>query len=238
LKIRVGILETGGPPSDLAPRFGRYPAMFQRLLGDADFDYESFDVRVAPPDRVEACAAYVVTGSPAAAYDANPWILDLQRFLRAAKGRAALVGVCFGHQIMAQTFGGQVIKSPKGWGIGLHAYAVAAPEAWMRPGPTVSAPASHQDQVVALPPGAEVVAGNDFNPNGMLAYDDQPAISMQLHPEFEPAYAAALIEARRGSLYEDAVADAAIASLARENDCERLGAWIGNFLRERAGRQG
>jgi len=103
-----------------------------------------------------------------------------------------------------------VIKSPKGWGIGLHDYAVRAPEPWMAPGPLITAPASHQDQVVALPSGARVLAGSDFTPNGMLAYDDQPAISIQLHPEFDPAYAKALIEGRRGTRYGVEEADRAL----------------------------
>lgn len=231
----MGILATGAPPGALGERFGSYPSMFRRLLGEAAFDYAEFDVRTGViPDRVEACAAYIVTGSSSGAYDPEPWIARLQAFLVAAKGRAALVGVCFGHQIMAQAFGGTVIKSPKGWGIGLHDYAVRGAEPWMSPGPLIRAPASHQDQVVALPPGARVVAGSDFTPNGMLVYDDQPAISIQLHPEFDPAYAKALIEGRRGRLFDDDQADRAIDSLDGLNDTQRIGDWIGRFLRERA----
>lgn len=231
--IKVGILETGAPPRALAEQFGSYPAMFERLLAAPDFEFASFDVRDQAPPPVETCAAYVVTGSAADAYGADPWILDLSKFLVAAKGRAALVGVCFGHQIMARAFGGKVIKSPKGWGVGLHDYALRGVEPWMKPGPLISVPASHQDQVVELPPGADVLAGNDFTPYGMLEYGDQPAISIQLHPEFDPAYAKALIEGRRG-LYAEGQADAALESLDKPNDCQRVGDWIVQFLRERA----
>jgi GMP synthase-like glutamine amidotransferase len=236
-KIRLGVLETGAPPGPLGERFGSYPDMFRRLLGEADFDWTSFDVRAGGlPPAAEACCAYIVTGSASGAYDEHAWIGRLRDFLRAAKGRAALVGVCFGHQIMAEAFGGRVIKSPKGWGIGLHAYAVTAPEPWMQPGPVISAPASHQDQVVERPPAARVLAASDFCPNGMLAYEDQAAISIQLHPEFDPVYAKALIAARRGRLFAEDFADRASDSLDAPNDCARLGQWIGNFLRERAGR--
>ena len=79
-----------------------------------------------------------------------------------------------------------------------------------------------------------MLAGSDFTPNGMLTYDDQPAISIQLHPEFDPAYAKALIEGRRGRLFDDDQAGLAIESLERPNDTRRIGAWIGRFLRERA----
>ncbi len=157
--MRIGILETGAPPDPLKPAFGDYPAMFERLLGDG-FDYAVFDVPAGGfPDRPEACDAYVVTGSAAGVYDPLPWIAPLETFLRQAKGRAALVGVCFGHQIMAQAFGGRVVKSDRGWGVGLHTYRVLDRRPWMDEAETVSVPASHQDQVVELPPGARVIAG-------------------------------------------------------------------------------
>ena len=233
MTITIGILETGAPPRALGEQFGSYPKMFEHLLASPDFEFASFDVRDEAPPRVETCAAYVVTGSAADAYGPDPWIADLSKFLVAAKGRAALVGVCFGHQIMARAFGGKVIKSPKGWGVGLHDYALRGVEPWMKPGPLISVPASHQDQVVELPPHASVLASSDFTPYGMLEYDDQPAISIQLHPEFDPAYAKALIEGRR-SLYVEGQADAALESLDKPNDCQRVGDWIAQFVRERA----
>ena len=72
--------------------------------------------------------------------------------------------------------------------------------------------------------------GNAHCPNGLIVYGDQPAISIQLHPEFDPSYAAALIEFRRGSRYSDEQADAAVASLEQPNDRARLGEWIDRFL--------
>jgi GMP synthase-like glutamine amidotransferase len=232
---RVGVLETGEPPGDLAERFGDYPSMFARRLGETAFDFVRFDVRAGRlPAAADDCAAYIVTGSPAGVYDPYPWIGALRGFLVAAKGRAALVGVCFGHQIMAEAFGGTVVKSPKGWGLGLHGYAVRRPSGWMEPVPDFAVPASHQDQVVVPPPSAQVAAGSDFTPNGMLIYDDQPAISIQLHPEFEPGFAKALIETRRGAVFPEAQADRAMASLDAPNDCARVGGWIADFLRRTA----
>jgi GMP synthase-like glutamine amidotransferase len=224
------VLETGAPPPSLQPRFGDYPGMFRRLLGEG-YDWTVYDVQAGRwPAAPEDNDAYLVTGSSAGVYDELPWIGSLMDFLRGARGRARLVGVCFGHQAMAQAFGGRVIKSPKGWGVGLHQYEVKHAEPWMDDARTIAVPASHQDQVIELPPAARVLAASAFSPFGMLAYGDQPAVSIQLHPEFEPAYAQALIEDRRGTRYTDAQADAAIASLDQPNDRRRVGDWIARFL--------
>jgi GMP synthase-like glutamine amidotransferase len=228
--MRIGILQTGGPPEPYEIAFGDYSAMFERLLGEG-FDYQVFDVAGGVlPAHPQVCDAWMTTGSAAGVYDDLPWIEPLKGFLRQAKGKAALVGVCFGHQIMAEAFGGRVVKSDKGWGVGLHSYRVLDCRPWMDEAASIAAPASHQDQVVELPPGARVFAGSDFCPFGALAYGDQPAISIQLHPEFEPAYAKALIESRRGTRFSEPQADAAIASLDAPDDRARLGEWMRRFL--------
>ncbi len=231
--MKIGILETGRPPAPLAPQYGDYPGMFVKLLQDAGLEAEttSFDVQAGElPETPEAFDAYLITGSAAGVYEDLPWIAPLEQFLVAAKGRAKLVGICFGHQIMAQAFGGKVIKSPKGWGIGLQPYAVFEREAWMDDARSVAVAVSHQDQVVEAPPGARAVAGNDFCPFGVLAYDDQPAISLQHHPEFAPDYAQALIERRLGTVFDAATGQAAIESLNAPNDRARVGGWIRRFL--------
>jgi GMP synthase-like glutamine amidotransferase len=226
--MKIGILETGAPPAALQPRFGRYPDMMRRMLG-AEHAYQTFDVAAAAPPAVEACEAYVITGSSAAVYENHAWIAPMESFLRAARGRVPLIGICFGHQLMAQTFGGRVIKSPKGWGIGLATYRFVERQPWMDAGEAFAIPASHQDQVVDPPPGASVTAASDFTPFAGLAYGDD-AVSFQGHPEFEPAFAQALIEARRGSVYADDVADRAIASLTAPNDGARVGDWLRGYL--------
>lgn len=228
--MRIAILETGAPPGDLAARHGDYPEMFRRLLlgpGDAS---ETFDVAAGQlprdPSAFDAC---IVTGSSAGVYEPLSWIDPLKAFLVSASGRTALVGVCFGHQIMAEAFGGRVIKSPKGWGVGLHRYDVTG-EGWLEGLPSLAVAASHQDQVVEPPPGARVVAASDFTPFGALHYPDRRAISIQLHPEFAPEYATALIEARRGTRYSDDQADAAIASYSAGNDRLEVGGRLRRFI--------
>ena len=224
--MKIAILETGRPPARMIADYGLYPAMFEALLGPG-FEFQSYDVSDALPDWAEGHDAWLVTGAAVGVYDPVPWIAPLERFLRAAGGKTKLVGICFGHQIMAEAFGGHVEKSKRGWGVGLQTYEVKAPAPWMEDESDVAVPVSHQDQIVVQPPRSHVIAGNDFCPFGMLAYDDRPAISMQCHPEFEPAFAKALIESREPHLPDPA---AALASLDAPNDSARVGDWIRRFL--------
>ena len=224
--MKLAILETGRPPAALVERFGDYPAMFRRLLGE-EFQIDRFDVAAGElPADPSAYDAYLITGSPAGVYDDLPWIAPLEEFLRAAKERKQ-VGVCFGHQVMAQAFGGRVEKSDKGWGIGLQHYDIARAQPWMDEVATIAVPASHQDQVVEQPPNTEIVASSPFAPFAALAWTDRPAMSVQFHPEFEPAYAKALIAARRDKLPDP---DAAIASLDQPHDNARVAGWVRRFL--------
>jgi GMP synthase-like glutamine amidotransferase len=230
-KLRLGILKTGRPPRAEIPRFGTYPEMFQRLLGEG-YDYSTFAADEGDlPASPAACDAYLITGGAAGAYDPDPWIGRTMDFLRQAKGRAALVGVCLGHQLMAEAFGGQVVKSPKGWGVGENDYRVVRREPWMdAEAETIRLPASHQDQVVAAPPGAKVWAASEFTPFAGLVWPGERAVSMQPHPEFEPAYAMALIETRRDGPLSADEASRAVASFAGPDDRARVGGWIRNFL--------
>lgn len=202
--------------------------MFRQLLGEA-FTGRAYDVVAGDlPERAEAHEGYLITGSPAGVYDPLPWIGSLKDFLREAKGKAKLVGVCFGHQVMAEAFGGEVRKSARGWGVGLHRYDVTARQPWMNGKEAIAIPASHQDQVVVQPPATTVVAASPFTPFAALAYQDQPAISFQFHPEFSPAFAKALIESRRERLPDP---DAALATLDCVNDSDVVASWIRGFLR-------
>jgi GMP synthase-like glutamine amidotransferase len=227
--MNLGVLETGRPPGDLAARYGGYPAMFAELLGPG-FTATAYDVTAGEwPSAPDAHPAYIVTGSPAGVYEDHAWIEPLKAFLRAAKGKARLVGICFGHQIMAEAFGGKVEKSAHGWRAGLQTYAILERAPWMDTANSFSIPASHQDQIVALPPSARVLARGERGPFGLLAYEDQPAISFQAHPEFTPEFARALIEHRRDDLPDP---DGAIASLDAPGDRARVAGWMRRFLTE------
>jgi GMP synthase-like glutamine amidotransferase len=131
---------------------------------------------------------------------------------------------------MAQALGGSVRRHPAGWGLGLHRYEVEAGPAWLLDAKAVRLPASHQDQVVSLGPQGRVLASSAFTPFAMVEYPALKCLSLQPHPEFEPEFAAALIQDRRGGLYSEEQAAAALSSLAGPNDRVRVAGWLRAFM--------
>ncbi len=237
--MKLTILETGAPPEAIAADFDRYPQMFERLISplapDIRFDAVSVYRGEALPDPATLDAA-LITGSPAGVYDELPWIGALLDFIRgAAAVNTPLIGVCFGHQAIAQALGGKVEKSHKGWGIGRHTYDVLACPEWAGDacGAQWRAAVSHQDQVTQKPPGAETLARSRFTEFAALHYPHAPALSFQCHPEFDDAYAGALYAARRDRLGA-AETDAALQSLAEPADASRLARLMVDFLRAHA----
>ena len=225
--MTIGILETGRPPKTLRAQWGSYDDMIRTMLG-RERDYRSYDVQAGQlPAGLAECSAYVITGSAAGVNDDLPWIPPFLDFLRQVRGRAKLIGICFGHQAMAKAFGGEVEKSPKGWGVGMHRYEIVEPPPGMREPLAFAIPAFHQDQVVTLPPGARVLAASEFTPFASIGYDDD-TVSVQGHPEFTPAFSAALIEAQR-ALYGP-LAGPALLSLLQPEDGGRAAEWLRHFI--------
>ncbi|MFC3674553.1 type 1 glutamine amidotransferase [Ferrovibrio xuzhouensis] len=193
--MNIGIIECGPVPEALRGTYVSYPAMFAAqlapLLPFASFETVSVvngETLTAP----EAQDAWLLTGSRHGVYDDLPWIAPLKDFIRAAAGvRRPLVGVCFGHQILAEALGGQVEKAPVGWRVGLERYTTTLGGGAER---TVAMPAFHQDQVVVPPPGSEVVASSPACAYAALRYAYAPILSVQFHPEFSRPYLADLID--------------------------------------------
>lgn len=224
--MKVAVLETGRPPGALADEFGDYVAMFGHMLGP-QFEIDRFDVTAGElPENAAEHKGFLITGSPAGVYEPLPWMTPLFDFIRGAR-HSRMVGICFGHQAMAEALGGHVEKSSKGWGGGLHHYSLVCSESWMDGAGKIAVPASHQDQIIVQPPNTVVLAKSSFTPYAGLAWTDRPAISFQFHPEFSAAFAKALIAKRYDSVPDP---DAAIASLDEPNDNARVAGWIRRFL--------
>ncbi|MEM1418993.1 MAG: gamma-glutamyl-gamma-aminobutyrate hydrolase family protein [Pseudomonadota bacterium] len=243
--MRIGILETGKVNPALVAEHGPYAPMFERLLGGADPSFELPVFSVIDnefPETVHDCDAWLVTGSKHGVYENLPWMERLKVFLRDAyAAEAPIIGVCFGHQILAEALGGKVVKSGKGWGAGLHRYEVSATAGWMPElGGELAVHAMHQDQVISLPDDAEVIARSEFCEFAALAYggiDAPRAISIQPHPEFEEPYERALIELRRGDGIPEEVADPALQTLGAPTDNSLIADWFAAFLRQARARR-
>jgi len=232
--MKLTIIQAGEVPPPLRAEFGPYPAMYVRMFGEAgfDFDYDTVPIYdgAAFPDPAKL-EAIVITGSAAGVYDDFAWLDPLRAFIRGAyAANTPMLGICFGHQIMADALGGDVRKSDKGWGLGRHTYDVKKrPDILPTELPALSIACSHQDQVIVPPRDAEVYLSSDFTPNAGLAYRNGKALSMQPHPEFLDDYTLALAELRRGKA-PDEVVDQAVASLDKESHSGDVAAWLGNFL--------
>ena len=235
--MKIGILETGLLNEKVAGRFEPYPVMFATLLDKAgqDLQYQSYSViNGEMPATIDACDGWLITGSRHGVYEKLDWMLTLESFIRALyEANKPLVGICFGHQLIAQALGGEVIKSDKGWGIGLHHYDIDAAQCWMNTVPEkVGIYAFHQDQVSRLPADAKVFISSSFCPYAGLTYGDS-IISVQAHPEFDASYEHALIDMYGGNVVPESVADKALEGMAGEGskaDTAMLANWIAGFF--------
>lgn len=203
----IGILQTGLAPEGLADTMGDYPDMFARLLAGHGFKFRTFRVVEGDfPHSATACDGWLITGSRHGAYEDHPWIPPLEAFIRDSfAAHVPMVGVCFGHQIIAQAMGGTVERHAGGWAIGATDYDFN--------GQSMTLNAWHRDQVTKVPAGAKVIASNDFCTNAALLYDDR-ALTVQAHPEFRPEFVDGLMQTRGKGLVPEDVMAAANARLA------------------------
>lgn len=190
------ILKTGELPRRVIESLGPYERAFLNLLGDERFVIVDARKDTLPePDW----AGVIITGSPASAYDGDEWIARSEDFLRRAADRSVpLYGVCFGHQLLAQTFGGRVEKCRHGWELGTVTLTLTT-EGRVDPlfsdvPESFTAQQSHGDVVAELPSGAVPLAQNDHWAYQAFKLGDR-IWGTQFHPEFTPEIISNLIHA-------------------------------------------
>lgn len=217
-------------PQNLQRYGGTYHGMFQQLF--PEYEFQPYNLLIGDfPENLHECDAYMTTGSRYSVYDQVDWILRLELFVRALyNSKKPFVGVCYGHQMIGQALGGQVRKSNKGWCIGLHAFKIDQSKDWMDPYRSeIGLLMSCQDQIISLPPEAEVLASSDDCPHALIQVGSH-TLGIQAHPEHPAAFNRALFESRIGRIGEDKV-NAARRSLSNENDQLLFAQWVRNFLR-------
>lgn len=207
--------------------------MFSRLFKSVgvDWDIAAFNTRRGEyPASFDDFDAVLLTGSRADAFSDEPWVVELRRQVTAllAQGKK-MVGICFGHQLIALCLGAPVGRAPNGWGVGRMTYN------WHRPDlphaqdrTQISLLASHQDQVLELPPGASLVASSDFCPVASFTVGDA-VFCIQPHPEFSEDVSAHLLNARRHVLGEDQY-HRSVQSLEQGHEGAHIGRIVAAFL--------
>jgi len=232
--MKLGILKTDAVRPEWVPEFGEYPDMFIGLLRKADpgLEFRVYDVEQGEyPADIDEVDAYLITGSKSSVYDDKPWIATLMDFVRELhRRRKKLVGICFGHQLVAHALGGRTEKSSKGWGVGLHTHRFSETPDWHDgEDPDLAILVSHQDQVVKNAEGARVLASSEFCENAVCQIGHH-ILTFQGHPEFVPGYSREIMEFRREMIGEP-VYEQGVASLAIAPQRERVARWILNFLK-------
>ena len=211
-----------------------------KIESDDDFSIEQkkekielipFDVRINEyPNDLNIFDGFLTTGSVHSVYEKLPWINTLKNFIqKLCENNHKYFGICFGHQLIAQSLGGKVEQSNEGWMVGVKQTNIIKPQPWMTPRQSsCHIISSHRDQIVELPPGAEVVGHSQGCPNSMIKLGET-FIGFQGHPEFSKEYALPLMISRHDQMNEETI-EAAKKSFEVSPDQHLLRNWIINFF--------
>lgn len=182
------IMVTGDPvPLALSAR-GDFATLIRETVGDVyQGEWSEWEARSESdfPDPA-TLSGLVITGSASSVTDHEPWVLSGFEFLlRVVSSGVPVLGVCFGHQMLAEALGGRVEKNPRGREIGTVDFTLLGedPVVFDAPG-RYRVNMSHMDSVVRLPAGAQVLGYTSLDPHAALRFGEK-VWGVQFHPEFD-----------------------------------------------------
>jgi len=231
---RIGVLLTNDDESEFSNQFpndgDKVCALLRRQR--PSWHYAVYPVKDDVFPEAGAADGYVITGSPASVNDPLPWITKLQDLIRTLNdGRVPLIGLCFGHQVIATALGGRVSRNPGGWRFGVAETHYEAQEPWMEPRADVlRLHACHSEQVTQLPVGARLLGGDIFCPIASFACA-RHILTTEYHPEFTQHFMMALADAYQGEV-PDEVLDAGRRELRTPADSDLFAHWATRFLEQ------
>jgi GMP synthase (glutamine-hydrolysing) len=220
---RLLIVQTGS-----TQLHGDYPRWFERTLGfEMPVTRAHEGEQLGPAlDRVRP-RGIIVSGSPLSVTEKAPWMLRLgDDLLRAGARGIPVLGVCFGHQLLARAAGGDVVENPRGREIGTVRVQLTEPGrkdvlfAWAS-GAEIEVQATHVDAVDPLPPGATVLASNE-NTAAQAYRLSETIAAVQFHPELWGAAMRDLILSRRETLAAEGLDAGALAGQVREVEASAI----------------
>ena len=237
--MQIAILLAGHTNKAMAKRFVDYPDMFENLFKDLPLGgvIQRHTFAVIDdifPDNIDDFDGFLITGSAYGVYDDAPFITKLTTLIQQihAAGKP-LVGICFGHQIIAHALGGFAAKSAKGWGLGTSQINLSNLPDWIKTDrQDINLIHVHQDQVETLPATAQRIASTPFCKNAAYIIGDT-VLAFQGHPEFDAEYTSALIDLIALKAGPEKAATAQV-SLAQPNHGKTVGNWILAFFAQHA----
>ena len=233
--MNICLLKCGNVQHDLLHVSGDHEDMFISLFQKYAPSVRLFVFDVQKdnyPNNLNDYAGFLSTGSPASVYDDFSWINAYKSFThKLFLNGHKHVGICFGHQMIAEALGGKVQKSERDWEIGIKSFQILLPTPWMNAKKleNYSLIVSHQDQVVKLPENAKVIAGNDHCPVGIFMIGDH-VLGIQQHPEFTKEYHIASINSRKNIIKPELI-EYALKSMDKKTDSDIVAKWIENFFK-------
>ncbi|EGH73315.1 amidotransferase [Pseudomonas syringae] len=233
MSLRICILETDNLRPELVEQYHGYGRMFELLFARQPIAAELTVYNVVQgdyPPADEQFDAYLVTGSKADSFGTDPWIQTLKVYLLELYQRGEkLLGICFGHQLLALLLGGRTERAVQGWGVGIHHYQLAPARPWMTPAmDKLTLLISHQDQVTALPENATVLASSEFCPFAAYHINDQ-VLCFQGYPEFIHDFSRTLLDLRQEALGEQ-IYKQGVASLDHDHHGATVAEWMMRFV--------